>query len=66
MTFAEYRHRHTNYDNRLRGARSPEQQRAVMESVALAAMQLAVQKQDRAFAASVMSWAQAKHILTLN
>lgn len=63
MTFNEWRHRHTNYDSRLNAARSPEQQRAVIEQIALQAMQIAVQKQDKLFAASVMSWARAKHIV---
>lgn len=63
MSFNEWRHKETNYDNRLRGARSPEQIKAIQEEFALRAMQIAVQRQDKALAQSVMSWAQSKRIV---
>jgi hypothetical protein len=63
MTFNEWRHRHSSYDNRLRGARTPDAQRAVMESIAMQAMQIAVASQDKVLAAQVMAWAIAKRIV---
>lgn len=65
MTFNEWRHRHSNYDNRMRGARTPEQQCAVMEQVAMAAMQIAVAQQDKVLAAQVLAWAVAKRIVSI-
>lgn len=63
MSFNEWRHRHTNYDNRLRGARTPEQVKQIQEEFAMRAMQAAVDQKDKALAASVMAWAQTKRIV---
>lgn len=66
MSFNEWRHRHTAYDRRMSAARTAEQQRQIMEQVALEAMQRAVQMKDAAFAASVMNWAQSKRLVAVN
>lgn len=63
MSFNEWRHRHTSYDNRMRTALTVEQQQRIQREVAMQAMQLAVQQQDKTFARSVMTWAQSKRIL---
>lgn len=65
MTFNEWRHRATNYDNRMSGARTLEQQRKIQEEIALQAMQAAVQSKDKALAISVMEWARSKRIVDL-
>src|SRR4051812_26504344 len=63
MTFNEWRHRHTNYDNRMRGAIALGAQREIQEQIALEAMQLAYVRGDKAFAAQVMEWAKSKRLL---
>ena len=62
VTFNEWRHRHTNYDNRMRRA-TPAEQRKIQEQIALEAMQLAYVRGDKAFAQQVMVWAQSKRLL---
>jgi hypothetical protein len=64
MSFNEWRHQHTSYDNRMRGARSLDQQRKIQEEIAMEAMQIAVQKHDQQLAQSVMGWARSKRLIT--
>lgn len=62
LTFNEWRHRHTSYDNRMRMA-TPAAQRKIQEQIALEAMQLAYSRGDKAFAQQVLAWAHSKRLL---
>lgn len=63
-TFNEWRHRHSDYDKSLCSAQDEEAVRAIMERIALQAMQLAHSRGDRRFAQQVMDWAHSKRLLT--
>lgn len=63
MSFNEWRHRHTNYDNRMRTALTVEQKMSIRKEIAMAAMRQAVEQNDKQFASSVMSWAQAYKLI---
>lgn len=65
LTFNEWRHKHTNYDRRMSGARTLEAQRQIMEEVALQAMQRAYANGDKAFAQQIMEWAKSKRLLSI-
>lgn len=64
-TFNEWRHRHSDYDAKLRGIRPGDNAavRALMERIALQAMQLAYANGNKAFAQQVMTWAHSKRLL---
>ena len=64
MTFNEWRHRHSDYDKSLRSAKDEAAVRAIMERIALQAMQLAYAQGNKAFAQQVMDWAHSKRLLT--
>lgn len=63
LTFNEWRHRHSDYDKTLRCAKDEAAVRAIMERIALQAMQLAYANGNKAFAAQVMGWAKSKRLL---
>lgn len=62
-TFNEWRHRHSDYDKSLRSAKDETAVRAIMERIALQAMQLAYAQGNKAFAQQVMDWAHSKRLL---
>lgn len=66
MTFNEWRHRHTNYDSRMKAAsRNPAAQKKIQEEMALKAMQLAYANGDKELANQIMEWAKSKRLLAI-